>query len=64
MEQWNEREQLLAAKLEEIRKRPGNLLTGLASVNYYVTENCSCFYCLHRAVRLTFQQVKDMQMTC
>ncbi|XP_078363340.1 bridge-like lipid transfer protein family member 2 isoform X2 [Oculina patagonica] len=27
MEQWNERQQLLAAKLDEIRKRPGNLLT-------------------------------------
>ena len=28
MEQWDERQQLLAAKLDEIRKKPGNLLTG------------------------------------
>ena len=28
MEQWNQRQQLLAAKLDEIRKKPGNLLTG------------------------------------
>lgn len=27
MEQWDERQQLLAAKLDEIRKKPGNLLT-------------------------------------
>lgn len=43
MEQWNERQQLLAAKLDEIRKRPGNLLTGWALVKYHVTENCSLF---------------------
>ena len=38
MEQWNERQQLLAAKLDEIRKRPGNLLTGWVSMSWNVTE--------------------------
>ena len=28
MEQWEERQQLLEAKLDEIRKKPGNSLTG------------------------------------
>ena len=41
MEQWNERQQLLAAKLDEIRKRPGNLLTGTISMNWNVTEKSS-----------------------
>ena len=38
MEQWNERQQLLAAKLDEIRKRPGNLLTGCVSMHWNATE--------------------------
>ena len=41
MEQWNERQQLLAAKLDEIRKRPGNLLTGWISMNWNATEKSS-----------------------
>ena len=41
MEQWNERQQLLAAKLDEIRKRPGNLLTGTISMNWNATEKSS-----------------------
>ena len=29
MEQWNERRHVLEAKLNEIRMKPGNLLTGM-----------------------------------
>ena len=45
MEQWNERQQLLAAKLDEIRKRPGNLLTGWVSMNSNTTEKSS--FCIN-----------------
>ena len=46
MEQWNVRTQLLEAKLDEIRKKPGNSLTGNTklALNTFINELCNKAY--------------------
>ena len=42
MEQWNERTQLLEAKLDEVRKKPGNSLTGNVKLALKTCINKPC----------------------
>ena len=42
MEQWNERTQLLEAKLDEVRKKPGNSLTGNVKLALNTCINKPC----------------------